>query len=64
MRKSASGKNKTFASADASKKDKKFEGYSNLKGAVEQQQKRLDGGGKGQEITRELEEEYNLNLQK
>ena len=43
--------------------DKKFEGYSNLKGAHEQQQKRIQKSAQN-EMTKGLEEEYILNLQK
>ena len=43
--------------------DKKFEGYSNLKGAHDQQQKRIQKGAQS-ELTKGLEEEYILNLQK
>jgi hypothetical protein len=52
-----------FQSADAGVTDKKFEGYSNLKGAHDQQQKRIQKGAQ-QEATKGLEEEYILNLQK
>jgi hypothetical protein len=43
--------------------DKKFEGYSNLKGAHDQQQKRIQKGAQS-EMAKGLEEEYILNLQK
>lgn len=52
-----------FQSADAGATDKKFEGYSNLKGAHDQQQKKIQRGAQ-QEMTKGLEEEYILNLQK
>ena len=52
-----------FASADQGAVDKKFEGYSNLKGAHDQQQKKIQKGQQ-QEVTKGLEEEYILNLQK
>ena len=51
-----------FQSADAGV-DKKFEGYSNLKGAHDQQQKKIQRGAQ-QEMTKGLEDEYILNLQK
>ena len=43
--------------------DKKFEGYSNLKGAHDQQQKKIQKNAQS-EMTKGLEEEYILNLQK
>ena len=52
-----------FANTDAGLRDKKFEGYSNLKGAHDQQQKRIQKGQVG-EMARGLEEEFILNLQK
>lgn len=52
-----------FANADAGLVDKKFEGYSNLKGAHDQQQKRIQKGAQS-EMAKGLEEEYILNLQK
>ena len=51
-----------FANADQGR-DKKFEGYSNLKGAHEQQQKRIQKGAQS-EMAKGLEEEYILNLQR
>ena len=51
-----------FASADQGR-DKKFEGYSNLKGAHDQQQKRIQKGAQN-EMAKGLEEEYILNLQR
>jgi len=52
-----------FQSADAGIADKKFEGYSNLKGAHDQQQKKIQKGAHA-EMTKGLEEEYILNLQR
>lgn len=43
--------------------DKKFEGYSNLKGAHDQQQKKIAGKA-ASEATKGLEEELILTLQK
>lgn len=51
-----------FASADAGLRDKKFEGYSNLKGAHDQQQKRIHKSAQN-EMNKGLEEKYILNLQ-
>ena len=42
-------------------RDKKFEGYSNLKGIDEQQKKKIAKGKMG-EMAKGLEEEYILNL--
>ena len=53
--------NVMFSSQDAGVKDKKFEGYSNLKGTHDQQQKRIQKGAQN-EMTKDLEEEYILNL--
>lgn len=50
-------------SADQSGRDKKFEGYSNLKGAHDQQQQRIQKSAQN-EMNKGLEEEYILNLQK
>lgn len=55
--------NVIFASQDAGLRDKKFEGYSNLKGAHDKQQKRIQKSAQG-EMAKGLEEEYILNLQK
>jgi hypothetical protein len=44
-------------------RDKKFEGYSNLKGSHEMQQKKTQKQAENQ-IAKNLEEEYILNLQK
>ena len=52
-----------FANQDAGAVDKKFEGYSNLKGAHDKQQKRIQKGAQS-EMAKGLEEEYILNLQK
>jgi len=48
-------------SADQSGRDKKFEGYSNLKGAHDQQQQRIQKSAQN-EMNKGLEEEYILNL--
>ena len=50
-------------SADSKSRDKKFEGYSNLKGARDQQQQRAQKSAQN-ELNKGLEEEYILNLQK
>ena len=50
-----------FASADEGLRDKKFEGYSNLKGAHDQQQKRI-AKNKENEMNKSLEDKYILNL--
>ena len=52
-----------FASQDGKRRDKKFEGFSNLKGAVEQQNRRL-GNSKEDDLTANLEDEYISNLHK
>lgn len=51
-----------FANADAGKSDKKFEGYSNLKGDFDKQTKRAQKGAASDEM-QELEDKYRLNLQ-
>ena len=52
-----------FAQAETGLRDKKFEGYSDLKGAHDQQVKKAMKG-KANEMAKGLEEEYILNLQK
>lgn len=44
-------------------RDKKFEGYSNLKGSHEMQQKRTHKQNENQ-VAKHLEEEYILNMQR
>lgn len=51
-----------FASQDAGKGDKKFEGYSNLKGDHDKQTQREKQKAGTNEMT-ELEDKYRLNLQ-
>ena len=50
-------------SADQSGRDKKYEGYSNLKGAHDQQEQKRQKSA-ANEMNKGLEEEYILNLQK
>jgi hypothetical protein len=50
-----------FASADEGVRDKKFEGYSNLKGAHEQHSKKVQKNAQN-EMNKSLEEKYILNL--
>ena len=52
----------SFANADAGA-DKKFEGYSDLKGAHDKVQAKARKGA-ASELTKNLEEEYIHNLQK
>ena len=55
--------NVKFSSQDAGKKDKKYEGYSNLQKNVELQKKRLDKDAEP-EIKGELEGEMIMTLQR
>ena len=57
------GKDVVFESQDQGARDKKFEGYSNLKGTHEQQQKRLQRKA-ADDLTNELQKEYIINLHK
>lgn len=54
--------NVMFANVDATVPDKKFEGYSNLKGDFDKQTKRAQKGAASDEMT-DLEDKYRLNLQ-
>ena len=60
---STKGKQSVVISSSQGKRDTKFEGYSNLQGDREKQQQR-EAKGKESEVTKELEEDYILNLQK
>ena len=51
-----------FANADGNRTDKKFEGYSNLKGDHDKQQKRNQKHASNNELN-DLEDKYRLNLQ-
>ena len=55
--------NVNFASQDAGARDKKYEGYSNLKGANDQKQRKIQKNA-AKEASSGLEDEYILNLQK
>lgn len=59
---SAKQSNVMFANVDSGVIDKKFEGYSNLKGDFDKQTKRAQKGAASDEMT-DLEDKYRLNLQ-
>lgn len=63
MKKSDKKGGVNFQDADAGRIDKKYEGYSNLKGKYEQQQKKVQKSAHA-ELAKGLEDDLILNLQK